>query len=86
MNDMIFLVYNTTHETLNVESLLRDRMIKVRPVIKPVKIKSSCGMALEVNRENIPDILEINSSGEFTFIGFFEKGIQQWERVDVLSV
>ncbi|MBF0275538.1 MAG: DUF3343 domain-containing protein [Nitrospinae bacterium] len=84
MNDMIFLVYNTTHETLKAESLLRDRMIKVRPIIKPVKIKSSCGMALQVKKDTIPVVLEINDNEDFTFIGFFVKGSQHWEKVDVL--
>ena len=83
MSEKVYLVYNTTHETLKAESLLRDRLIRVRPVIKPVRIKSSCGMALEIDQEHIPDVLEINNGDDFTFIGFFRKTEKHWKKINV---
>ena len=78
MEENVYLVYKTTHDTLKTESMLRDLMIKVRPVMKPVKIKSSCGMALEISKKHLPELERINAETNFPFAGVFEKKEKGW--------
>lgn len=40
-------VFPTTHQTLQAEKLLKGHGIQVRPVLKPRRIATECGMALE---------------------------------------
>ncbi len=78
----VLLVYQTNYETLRAESFLRDKMLRVKPVIKPTKIRSACGMALQVSLSVVKEVCLINEKEKLNFVGFFrrEENSKQWKK------
>jgi|RifCSPlowO2_12_1023861.scaffolds.fasta_scaffold30457_3 hypothetical protein len=59
-------IFNTTHQTLKAEKLLKGLGIRIRPVPKPTWISSACGLALEFyleDQEEIVSLCQKNSLG-----------------------
>jgi hypothetical protein len=50
-------VFNTTHQTLKAEKLLKNLGLRVRPVPKPTWISTACGLALEISLQDKEEIL-----------------------------
>lgn len=64
-------VFTTTHQTLKAEKLLKERQIPVRPVPRPSRILSECGLALEFNTEDEERLMDICREQCLDLIGTF---------------
>tara|TARA_B100000315_G_scaffold215253_1_gene214463 strand:+ start:15679 stop:15924 length:246 start_codon:yes stop_codon:yes gene_type:complete len=71
-------VFNSNHDALQAEKLLKQNQIRVRPIIKPRKISSSCTLALEFDLELSQKVTEICVSNKFLLAGIFQKKNEKW--------
>ena len=76
-------VFNSNHDALQAEKLLKQKHIRVRPIIKPRKISSSCNIALEVGVENSQKVMEICNVKKLYFSGFFQKKCEDWVEIRI---
>ncbi|MDP6625774.1 MAG: DUF3343 domain-containing protein [Nitrospinota bacterium] len=70
--------FNSNHDALQAEKILKQNDIRVRPIIKPRKISSSCALALEFDLENSQKVTEICISNKFLLAGIFQKRNEAW--------
>ncbi len=71
-------VFNSNHDALLAEKLLKQRLIRIRPIIKPRKISSNCTLALEFGVENSRKVTEICVSNKLLLAGIFQKRDEEW--------
>ncbi len=71
-------VFNSNHDALQAEKILKQNDIRVRPIIKPRKISSSCTLALEFDVVNSQKVTEICVSNKFLLAGIFQKRNEAW--------
>ncbi|HJP17483.1 MAG TPA: DUF3343 domain-containing protein [Nitrospinota bacterium] len=71
-------VFNSNHDALLAEKLLKQRHLRVRPIIKPRKISSSCTLALEFDMELSQKVTEICLSNKLLLAGIFQKKGEDW--------
>ncbi|MBI1987228.1 MAG: DUF3343 domain-containing protein [Nitrospinae bacterium] len=64
-------VFPTTHQTLQAEKLLKGNGIKVRPVLKPRRIATECGMALEFDAAEEETIVRLCQERKLALVGIY---------------
>ena len=69
--DKKVVVFPTTHQTLTAERLLKERRVCVRPVSRPRRITSECGLALEFSEKDEERLLEVCRENELDLVGTF---------------
>ncbi len=81
--EYLLAVYQTNFETLRAESFMRDKMIAVKPVIKPTRIRSACGMALQISLKDKEDVMKIHKEEQLDFVGFFQRteNEKEWKKL-----
>ncbi|MFQ5976262.1 MAG: DUF3343 domain-containing protein [Candidatus Hydrothermarchaeales archaeon] len=65
------VVFNTTHQTLKAEKLLKSLGIRIRPVPKPTWISSACGLALEFYLRDQEEILSLCQKNSLDLQGIY---------------
>ncbi len=81
MDKKRIVLFNTTHETLKAEKYLNKHNIPYRPVIKPRKIESNCGMGLEVDAADIEKVVTLCAKEELNLTGTYKNLGSSWEKV-----
>ncbi len=75
----LIAVFESTHETMRAERAFKERRIKVRAIMKPRVISSSCQMALSLPDEKHASAVAVISDEALRFVGFFRKSKDgQW--------
>ncbi len=64
-------VFTTTHQTLKAEKLFKEMQIRVRPVPRPRRILSECGLALQFYAEDEERLLDLCQEHHMDLIGTF---------------
>lgn len=65
------VVFNTTHQTLKAEKLIKGLGIRIRPVPKPAGIESACGLALEFSLTDQEEILSLCKKNRLAVQGIY---------------
>ncbi len=72
MEEKIILLFQTTHETLSAEKMLKENGIYAKPRIKPRKIASKCGIGLEIGEDTVSGIMALCKRNNFSMPGIFK--------------
>ena len=73
MTEKMVLVLHTTHQTMNVEKILKKNKIKHNIVSKPVKISKGCGIAISFYPEDREDIKILCKADGMEYEGIFSE-------------
>ncbi len=73
--------FNSNHDALLAEKFLKQKQIRVRPIIKPRKISSSCTLALEFDMELSQKVTAICISNKLLLAGIFQKRNEEWVEI-----
>ncbi len=81
MSEQLILIFATTHHTMQAESLLTDAGISGLLVLKPKGLVGNCGLALQLDRMELPRALSLLGKRHIVPAGNYLRGSDdRWEK------
>ncbi|MBI5206695.1 MAG: DUF3343 domain-containing protein [Candidatus Firestonebacteria bacterium] len=78
----MLVVFYTTHHTLFAEKILKKLKIKNKVVMKPRKITTDCGLAIEFDGDFLKEAYEEINKKKLKIEGFYNKNNNEWIKID----
>ncbi len=79
----IIAVFFTTHHTLSAEKILKKNKIKNKIIMKPRKITTDCGLALEFDGEFFKTAYSEFLYAKLKLEGFYKRDENEWVKISV---
>ncbi|MBI4649995.1 DUF3343 domain-containing protein [Candidatus Desantisbacteria bacterium] len=76
-------VFFTTYHTLSAEKIFKKLKIKNKTIIKPRKITTDCGLAIEFDSDFLNKLDEEFKLAKLKLEGFYRKIDNEWTRINV---
>jgi hypothetical protein len=74
------LVFATTHQTMQAESLLKEAGFEGLLVLKPKGLVGNCGLALQLGEKDLPGALSLLGERQIVPAGNYLRGTDdRWE-------
>ncbi len=74
------LVFATTHQTMQAESLLREGGLEGLLILKPKGLVGNCGLALQLDGNDLPHALSLLGERQIVPAGNYHRGPDdRWE-------